>query len=208
MLKFVWYWLFSHQSWKLLNDRKYDICITNQDETEIMKLSYQITLSFAKYTNVYLIKLLLKKSCTFQLHNICWVGQPSENFWRQKSVFFIQNVNFNLCLHSLAEVWLTTVPLIWQCFTLSQYKAHKHDFSLHCLPMSCMWMCQWPPISSFFLEHFSHALLYLSWRMYWNLSLMLVVVLLSICIPLQPDKCYLSVVSEKMVMGLQDTWIL
>jgi hypothetical protein len=33
---------------------------------------------------------------------------------------------------------------------------------------------------------------------------MLVVVLLSICFPLQPNKRHPSVISERMVMGLQD----
>jgi hypothetical protein len=39
------------------------------------------------------------------------------------------------------------------------------------------------------------------------LSLLLVVVLLSMCFPLQPNKCLPSVANGRMVMGLQDLWI-
>jgi hypothetical protein len=84
----------------------------------------------------------LKLGITVELYDI---SESTKHFVLQLSVFFrdtavtvspVYNINFNLFLESLADLWLfdcTGVHMI-----TVQYKIHEHGFSFRYLPMSCM----------------------------------------------------------------------
>jgi hypothetical protein len=153
-------------------------------------------MGFSKRKKVHMIKLLLKKSYNFLLHNICCVTDNQVRIWTTITVYSTYNVNFNFlsqsrlscnCLnkwHSFGHVWHYRSIKLASMASITFHVMHVNVLAFH-------------PVTYFFIlprtVQLSSSVSFRRGCTDFR----------SLCSPFQPNKYHPSMASGRMMMGLQ-----